>query len=73
MLIICMFLHFLEQRIKALRSNDLELIDELDHLSLYIEHNLYTKTAELGNGKIELWHGYREELDNYFSMLVFPR
>jgi hypothetical protein len=67
-----MFLHFLEQRIKASNSNDLELIDELDHLGLYIKHNLYTKTAESRNGKITLWQGYREELDNYFSMLLFP-
>lgn len=67
-----MFLHFLEQRTKASRSNDLELIDELDHLGLYIKHNLYTQTAESRNGMIALWHGYREELDNYFSMLVFP-
>lgn len=67
-----MFLHFLEQRINASRSKDLELIDELDHLGLYIEHNLYTQTTESRSGKIALWHGYREELDNYFSMLVFP-
>ncbi|WP_397443930.1 SEC-C metal-binding domain-containing protein [Peribacillus aracenensis] len=66
------FLHFLEQRIKASQSNELELIDELDHLGLYIEHNLYTKTAESRKGKISIWQGYREELDNYFSMLVFP-
>jgi hypothetical protein len=67
-----MFLHFLEQRIKASSSNDLELIDELDHLGMYIDHNLYIQTAESRNGMIAHWHGYREELDNYFSMLVFP-
>lgn len=66
-----MFLHFLEQRIKASQLNDLEVYDELDHLGLYIEHNLYTKTVESRKGKKALWQGYREELDNYFSTLVF--
>lgn len=67
-----MFLHFLEQRLKASKSSGLEVIDELDHLGLYIEHNQYTNIAELSNGKHMLWHGYREKLDNYFSVLVFP-
>lgn len=66
------FLHFLEQRLKATHTSDLEVFDELDHLGMYIELNRYTKIAELGNGKNMLWHGYREKLDNYFSMLVFP-
>ncbi|WP_175987079.1 YecA family protein [Bacillus sp. Marseille-Q1617] len=66
------FLHFLEQRLKAAQSPDLEVIDELDHLGMYIEHNRYLNTAKLGNGNRILWHGYREELDNYFSLLVFP-
>lgn len=67
-----MFLHFLEQRLKAAQSKDLELFDELDHLGLYIEHNHYTKTAELRGGKATLWQGYREALDNYFSAKIFP-
>ncbi|MGG1481071.1 SEC-C metal-binding domain-containing protein [Bacillus smithii] len=66
------FLHFLEQRLRAATSKNLELYDELDHLGLYIEHNDYIKTAEKRNGKYAIWHGYREELDNYFSTLIFP-
>ncbi|QFY87604.1 hypothetical protein D0819_20640 [Bacillus subtilis] len=64
------FLHFLEQRVKASQSPDLEVFDELDHLGLYIEHNFYTKTAESKKGSFKVWHGYREELDNYFSSLM---
>lgn len=66
------FLHFLEQRIKAAQSNVLELFDELDHLGLYIEHNHYNKTAELQSGNATIWQGYREALDNYFSSQIFP-
>ncbi|WP_342488863.1 SEC-C metal-binding domain-containing protein [Cytobacillus sp. FSL W7-1323] len=65
------FLHFLEQRVKASQSPDLEVFDELDHLGLYIKHNFYTKTAESKKGSFKVWHGYREELDNYFASLMF--
>jgi hypothetical protein len=66
------FLHFLEQRLKAAKSKNLELNDELDHLGLYIAHNLYTNIAELSDSSPIHWHGYREDLDIYFSGKTFP-
>lgn len=67
-----MFLHFLEQRIKATKVPYLELIDELDHLGLYIEYNSYSDEAKLRDGMRVVWQGFREELDNYYNVLIFP-
>lgn len=63
------FIHFLKQRTLATRSAAVSVNDELDHLGLYIEHNMYYKQAEeLANGMQVFFDGYREELDKYFSI-----
>lgn len=67
------FLHYLEQRIRAIDVQSLQLYDELDHLGLYIKHNMYSITArELPQVKRITWNGYREQLDQYYNKLIYP-
>lgn len=65
------FLHYLKQRKAALRIPEYEMIDELDHLGIYIDQNLYaTKFPFSGSGfKNVFLYGYRKPLDEYFSWL----
>lgn len=64
------FLNFLENRKKATQIEALRLTDELDHLGMYIYHNMYPKTmsGSKKNTVIQAW-GYRQELDEYFMSL----
>ncbi|EGB1113406.1 hypothetical protein H6Y91_000599 [Listeria monocytogenes] len=64
------FFNFLENRKNATQVASLRLNDELDHLGMYIEHNMYPKTMGGGkkNSTIQGW-GYRQELDEYFMSL----
>lgn len=65
----CTFLHFLKQRKEAANVDKLALNDELDHLGMYICHNMYSITADqMAEGRIN-WYGYREMIDEYFSGL----
>lgn len=67
------FIHFLKQRKTATQVQELALIDELDHLGLYIENNMYSLHAtSLGQGHTVNYIGYRGELDKYFSFLYYP-
>lgn len=67
------FIHFLEQRKIATKIQELSLRDELDHLGLYIEHNMYSIHAkEIGQGNFVNYNGYREDLDKYFAFLHTP-
>lgn len=67
------FIHFLEQREIATKTQELSLRDELDHLGLYIEHNMYSIHAkEMGQGHFVNYEGYREDLDKYFASLHNP-
>jgi len=61
------FLHFLEQRMRAFRTDLIQLDDELDHLGLYLEHNVYTQQQGLNGFDKVSWTGYRVDIDNYFS------
>lgn len=65
----CTFLHFIKQRKRAANIDKLALNDELDHLGMYIRHNMYSITAEKMEDGIISWLGYREKLDEYFSQL----
>jgi hypothetical protein len=62
------FLHFVEERMRAFNSALIQTEDELDHLGLYLKHNIYTEHAKNLNpeGKL-IWHGYRSDVDRYFS------
>ncbi len=65
------FLHFLKQRRAASRNPRLALYDELDHLGMYIAHNCYFMEAEdIEKSNFLVFDGYRNELDNYFNLLI---
>lgn len=67
------FLHYAEQRMEAAGSELVELDDELDHLGMYLVENQYVRYAmELqGKDKARLdFHGYRTDIDSYFSALT---
>ncbi|ACG72767.1 SEC-C motif domain protein [Anaeromyxobacter sp. K] len=64
------FLHFVEQRMQAFRSDIIQSDDEFDHLGLYLKHNHYaTHAKELrgDSGARITFQGYRSEIDKYFS------
>lgn len=68
------FIHFIKQRRTATLVEELSLIDELDHLGLYINNNMYSLHAkELGRGNTVQYLGYCEELDKYFASLYNPQ
>lgn len=67
------FLHYVEQRIAAGRSELIELTDELDHLGMYLIENNYARYAlELrGNADARLsFDGYRTDINAYFSSVL---
>lgn len=67
------FLHFLKQRRQATLEKKLALNDELDHLGMYIEHNMYCmQLREYPDDAQIMFYGYREALDNYFCSLYHP-
>jgi hypothetical protein len=62
------FLHFVEERMRAFKSDLIKTEDELDHLGLYLKHNIYTQYVKELNLDGELiWHGYRSDIDRYFA------
>lgn len=68
------FLHFLKQRRQATQESKLALSDELDHLGMYIKHNMYClQLKEYPDDAIVQFYGYREELDKYFCSLYHPQ
>lgn len=68
------FLHFVEQRIRAARSKTIRTEDEFDHLGLYLKHNAYVRYAESQNTQDPIaWHGYRVDIDKFFyERLIDP-
>lgn len=67
------FLHFIEQRMRAFRSDIFRSEDELDHLGLYIQHNVYTQYARefrTDPGVHLNFIGYRSDIDKYYSDLL---
>ena len=68
------FLHFLQQRRQATQESRLALNDELDHLGMYINHNVYCLQLRNYPEDAQIrFHGYREALDEYFSKLYYPQ
>jgi hypothetical protein len=64
------FLHFVEQRMRAFKSDVIQSDDELDHLGLYLEHNHYSLYAEEMRGGSDAriaFNGYSTEIDKFFS------
>jgi hypothetical protein len=67
------FLHFLKQRKIAIDIPQIAMRDELDHLGMYISHNMYSITAsEFPAEHLVNWHGFRKDLDDYFCKLYHP-
>jgi hypothetical protein len=67
------FLHFLKQRKIAIDIPQIAMRDELDHLGMYISHNMYSITAsEFPAEHMVNWHGFRKDLDDYFCKLYQP-
>lgn len=57
----------------AIDIPQIALNDELDHLGMYISQNMYSITAsEFPAEHMVIWHGYRQDLDNYFCRLYLP-
>lgn len=68
------FLHFIQQRRQATQEKKLALNDELDHLGMYIKHNMYCLQLEDYPDDAQIrFHGYREALDKYFCSLYHPQ
>lgn len=64
------FIHFIRQRTIATETLEIATSDELDHLGMYISHNMYSLQAkDIGQGTQVHFMGYREELDRYFSSI----
>lgn len=64
------FIHFIKQRTIATETVEIVTSDELDHLGMYISHNMYSLQAkDIGQGRNVHFLGYREELDKYFSSI----
>ncbi|MCX5792459.1 MAG: SEC-C metal-binding domain-containing protein, partial [Elusimicrobia bacterium] len=62
------FLHFVEERLRASKSLQIKLDDELYHLGLYLKHNLYTEYAKQFNENEPMqWVGYAADIDRYYS------
>lgn len=64
------FLHFVQMRKVAFKSEILQLDDELDHLGLYLRHNHYPEHAADLRGGSEArlqFIGYRQEIDKFFA------
>lgn len=62
------FIHFLSQRTRATRVPNMSIMDELDHLGLYIADNMYTLEVEkYGENINTFFDGCRQDLDHYFA------
>lgn len=66
------FLHFIEQRVRAGQSDKVDLNDEMDHFGLYIEQNNYTQYAEelSENADKMQFDGYTTPVNEYFSAVL---
>ncbi|NOS77661.1 MAG: preprotein translocase subunit SecA [Nitrospira sp.] len=65
------FLHFVEERMKASKLDIVETEDELDHLGLYLKHNLYTQYIQEINASGPVrWNGYRVDIDHFFNQRI---
>ena len=65
-----LFLHYVEQRMCAFRSDIVQFHDEIDHLGLYLKHNHYSTHAENMRGSCDAqiqFIGCREDIDKFFS------
>lgn len=66
------FLHFVEMRVTAGRSDKVDLNDEMDHFGMYIKENNYTQYAEelSENADKMQFDGYTTPVNEYFSAVL---
>jgi len=66
------FLHFVEMRVRAGRSDKVDLNDEMDHFGMYITENNYTQYAEELSQNAYKMHfdGYTTLINEYFSAVL---
>jgi preprotein translocase subunit SecA len=67
------FLHFVEQRMRAAQSNRVDLDDEMDHIGLYLVQNNYALFASEFNlsAKDKLnFNGFRTPVDEFYAAMV---
>jgi preprotein translocase subunit SecA len=66
------FLHFVEMRVRAGRSDKVDLNDEMDHFGMYIAENNYTQYAEelSENADKMQFDGYTTPVNEYFSAVL---
>ncbi len=66
------FLHFVEMRVRAGRSDKVDLNDEMDHFGMYITENNYTQYAEELSENADKMHfdGYVTPINEYFSAVL---
>ncbi len=68
------FLHFVEQRMRAFGTDIIHLDDELDHVGLYLHHNVYTQYVKgiLSDSETQLnLIGYRSDVDKFFTEKLY--
>lgn len=64
------FVHYIRQRTIATETKEIVTSDELDHLGMYIHHNMYSlQVKAIGQSNRVNSVGYRDELDKYFSSM----
>lgn len=64
------FLHYIEQRMRAAKSSLVNLNDEFDHVGLYFESNDYVRLADQITGGEQgslTFDGYRLAIDEFFA------
>lgn len=62
------FLHYAEERNRAFSTSHMLLHDELDHLGLYLKHNIYTRIPlGLEGAEQILCHGFSKPIDDFYS------
>lgn len=66
------FLHFVEQRVRAGRSKNVDLNDEMDHFGMYIRENNYAQYAEelSENADKMQFDGYTTPVNEFFSAVL---
>lgn len=66
------FLHFVEHRVRAGRSDKIDLNDEMDHFGMYVTENNYTQYAEeLSESADRMqFDGYTTPVNEYFSAVL---
>jgi len=67
------FLHFVEQRMRAASSDLVDLDDEMDHVGLYLAKNNYSLSAAKMTGRKTsrvAFNGYRTPIDKYYAAIV---